>query len=74
MPGIYRAQVWQLLLGVLPVYTTSTEWIWRERVEQFRESERALTVTKRIHNGTDKAVRATTVWLLESNKLKVGEG
>jgi len=70
LPGIYRAQVWQLLLGVLPVYTTSTEWVWRERVEQFKESERALTVTKKINSSTDKGVRATIVWLMETNKLK----
>ena len=72
MPGIYRAQVWQLLLGVFPVYTTSTEWVWRERVEQFRESERALTVTKKITKDTDKNTRITIIWLMENNKLKVG--
>jgi len=70
LPGIYRAQVWQLLLGVLPVYTTSTEWVWRERVEQFRESERALTVTKKISKDTDKNTRITIIWLMENNKLK----
>ena len=72
MPGIYRAQVWQLLLGVLPTYTTSTEWVWRERVEQFRESERALAVTKKITKDTDRNKRKTIVWLMENNKLKVG--
>ena len=64
--------MWQLLLGVLPTYTTSTEWVWRERVEQFKESERALTVTKKINKDTDKNKRITIVWLMESNKLKVG--
>jgi len=70
LPGIYRAQVWQLLLGVLPTYTTSTEWVWRERVEQFRESERALAVTKKITKDTERNKRITIVWLMENNKLK----
>ena len=63
--------MWQLLLGVLPTYTTSTEWVWRERVEQFRESERALAVTKKITKDTERNKRITIVWLMENNKLKV---
>jgi len=70
LPGIYRVQVWQLLLGVLPRYTSSTEWVWKERVEQFQESERAITVTKKISKETDKETRITIVWLLERNALK----
>ena len=71
MPGIYRLQVWQLLLGVLPTYTTSTEWVWGQRVEQYRESERALVVTKKITKDTHRNFRVTIVWLMENNKLKV---
>ena len=71
LPGIYRVQVWQLLLGVMPVHSTNTEFVWRERQEQYRESERALTITRRITDGTSTNDRITLVWLLERNCLKV---
>jgi len=74
LPGIYRLQVWQLLLGVLPTYTTSTEWVWGQRVEQYRESERALVVTKKITKDTQKNFRVTIVWLMENNNLKYDLG
>ena len=64
-------QVWQLLLGVMPVHSNNTEFVWRERQEQYRESERALTITRRITDGTSTNDRITLVWLLERNCLKV---
>ena len=71
LPGIYRVQVWQLLLGVMPVHTNNTEFVWRQRQEQYRESERALTITRRISDNTNTIERITLVWLLERNSLKV---
>ena len=71
LPGIYRVQVWQLLLGVMPVHTNNTEFVWRQRQEQYRESERALTITRRITDTTYTNNRITLVWLLERNCLKV---
>ena len=71
LPGIYRVQVWQLLLGVMPVHSNNTEFVWRERQEQYRESERALTITRRITEHTNTNDRITLVWLLERNCLKV---
>ena len=62
-----------MLLGVLPVHTTSTEFVWSQRVEQFRESARALGVTRRISPATPSSIKITAVWLLERNCLKVGE-
>ena len=71
LPGIYRVQVWQLLLGVMPVHSNNTEFVWRERQEQYKESERALTITRRITESTSTNDRITLVWLLERNCLKV---
>ena len=71
LPGIYRVQVWQLLLGVMPVHSSNTEFVWRERQEQYKESERALTITRRITESTSTNDRITLVWLLERNCLKV---
>jgi len=70
LPGIYRLQVWQLLLGVLPTCSSSTEFCWEQRCEQYRECERVLTLTRRIQPGSSPATRATLVWLLETNRLK----
>jgi len=70
LPGIYRGQVWQLLLGVMPVHTNNTEFVQRQRQEQYRESERALTITRRIDSHTTTNNRITLVWLLETNCLK----
>ena len=33
-------QVWKLCLGILPRYTSSTEYVWQQREEQYNESER----------------------------------
>ena len=71
LPGIYRVQVWQLLLGVRPVHTNNTEFVQRQRQEQYTESETALTITGRIDQNTDTHLRITLVWLLERNCLKV---
>ena len=71
LPGIYRVQVWQLLLGVMPVHSNNTEFVWRQRQEQYRESERALSITRRITDNTNTNDRITLVWLLERNCLKV---
>ena len=72
LPGIYRIQVWQLLLGILPKYTTSTEFVWCQRAEQYKESERALVLSKKITANTEQRVKIAAVWLLERNWLKVG--
>ena len=71
LPGIYRVQVWQLLLGVMPVHSNNTEFVWRQRQEQYRESERALSITQRITDNTNTNDKITLVWLLERNCLKV---
>merc|ERR1711915_842938 len=55
-------------------YTTSTEWVWGQRVEQYRESERALVVTKKITKDTQRNFRVTIVWLMENNNLKYDLG
>ena len=60
-----------MLLGVMPVHSNNTEFVWRERQEQYRESERALTITRRITESTSTNDRITLVWLLERNCLKV---
>ena len=65
-------QVWQLLLGVLPVHEGNTNFVWGQRVEQFRESARALGVTRRISPTTPSSIKITVVWLLETNRLQVG--
>jgi len=70
LPGIYRIQVWQLLLGILPKYTTSTEFVWCQRAEQYKESERALVLSKKITANTEQRVKIAAVWLLERNWLK----
>jgi len=70
LPGIYRIQVWQLLLGILPKYTTSTEFVWCQRAEQYKESERALLLSKKINANMEQKVKIAAVWLLERNWLK----
>ena len=71
LPSIYRVQVWQLLVGVMPVHTTSTEYVWSQRAEMYQEMERALTITRKISANTDTSIKITVVWLLERNCLKV---
>lgn len=71
LPSIYRVQVWQLLLGVLPVHDANTNFVWGQRVEQFRESARALGVTRRISPATPSSIKITVVWLLEANRLQL---
>jgi hypothetical protein len=34
------------LLGVLPPYTTSRDWVWDQRVSQFQELLRILKLTR----------------------------
>ena len=59
--GRMLPQVWKVLLGVLPRHTSSTEWVWQQRAEQYLESERALTLTRKIGSSTSPEMRATLV-------------
>jgi len=70
LPSIYRLQVWQLCLGVLPRHTTSTEWVWKQREGQYWDSERALTLTKKIGPNFSREMKATLVWLMETRQIK----
>ncbi len=36
------------LLGVLPPYTTSRDWVWDQRVSQFQELLRILKLTRSV--------------------------
>lgn len=70
LPSIYRLQVWKLCLGVLPLHTSSSDWVWQQRQEQYQESERALTLTRKIGPSSSRELRACLVWLLETRQIK----
>jgi len=70
LPSIYRIQVWKLCLGVLPRYTSSTEYVWQQREEQYNESERALILTRKLSPSSCPEIRATLVWLLETRRMR----
>jgi len=70
LPSIYRTQVWKLCLGILPRFTSSEEYVWLQRSEQYNESERALTLTKKLSPNSAPETRATLVWLLETRRMR----
>jgi len=68
VPGINRSTVWRILLGILPVYTTSQENVWKCRSTQIEDLQRGLKVTRKL--GTDTITNLTLIWLLNTNRLK----
>jgi len=68
VPGINRSTVWRILLGILPVYTTSQENVWKCRSTQIEDLQRGLKVTRKL--GTDSITNFTLIWLLNTNRLK----
>ncbi|CAG5132064.1 unnamed protein product [Candidula unifasciata] len=44
IPAMYRTYVWKIILGILPVYLSSQDFVWSHRVEQVRELQRAVVL------------------------------
>jgi len=69
VPAINRPQVWKLVLGILPIHSNNVDFVWRQRVEQWRELKATLEVTKKITPSTSPAEACCIVWLLETRQL-----
>jgi len=69
VPAINRPQVWKLVLGILPIHNNNVEFVWRQRVEQWKELKATLQITKKITHNTSPAEACCIVWLLETRQL-----
>jgi len=72
LPGIYRTDIWKMLLNITTVYKNSQEMVWNHRALQYSELKRALEVTR--HLGEDRAENITQVWLLNNGNLPLRPG
>jgi len=72
VPGIYRSNIWRMLLNVITVYKNSQELVWNHRSLHYSELKRALEVTQRL--GEDSAQNITQIWLLSTGNLMMRAG
>lgn len=72
MPAVHRALLWNLLLGVAPIYPDSHEYVMAQRAAVNEDLLRALRVLRIVDDRTPPAKRFHAMWLLENKRLKTG--
>ncbi|CRK90967.1 CLUMA_CG004656, isoform A [Clunio marinus] len=72
IPSIHRALLYEVILGVFPVYMESKEFIMNQQREIFNDLKRALEVMHMIDGKTPKSKVIFAMWLLENRSLGSG--
>ncbi|KAJ8664583.1 hypothetical protein QAD02_006245 [Eretmocerus hayati] len=71
VPTIYRNLLWKILLGVVPVYEESHDFVMAQRISEFQDLKKALTVAKIIDNSTKPYQMFLMMWLLRTRRAKI---
>lgn len=69
VPTAQRGLLWNLILGVLPVYPDSGEYVMAQRTQVYEDTIRAVRIMRYVDENTPKSKIFYTMWLLENKKL-----
>lgn len=72
VPAVYRTLLWNLLLGVAPVYADSREYVLQQRLAVYEDLQRALRMLRIVDDKTAQPNVFHAMWLLENRRLKSG--
>ncbi|KAJ6638197.1 TBC1 domain family member 7 [Pseudolycoriella hygida] len=72
VPSVHRALLWNLLLGLAPVFCDSHDYVMAQWSMVYEDLLRALKVLRLIDDKTTKSRIFYAMWLLENRKLKAG--
>jgi len=69
VPSTHRNRVWKVLLGILPPYTDSQQWIWDQRQVIYCDLSHALEVMGHVSAGTSSSEKLLLAWLVQKRCL-----
>ncbi|XP_034130379.1 TBC1 domain family member 7 isoform X2 [Drosophila guanche] len=69
VPNVHRNYLWSLVMGILPLHKSSTDYIRDQRREVYEDLLRAVSVLRCVQK---KELVMHTMWLLETNRLWQG--
>ncbi|KAG7297593.1 hypothetical protein JYU34_019648 [Plutella xylostella] len=70
VPAAYRNLIWRVLLGILPVYPDSHQFVLEQRTAQYEDLLHALEVMELVEPSAPPARRLYAMWQLESGRIK----
>jgi hypothetical protein len=71
VPVIYRNLLWKILLGIIPVYEESHNFVMRQRTSEFQDLRKALTDAKITDDSTKPHQMFLIMWLLRTRTAKI---
>lgn len=69
VPTTHRSLLWNIILGVMPLYKSSTEYITEQRKAVYDDLLRSVTVMQYVNQTTPKYKVLLNMWQLEQNRL-----
>ncbi|XP_026844095.1 TBC1 domain family member 7 [Drosophila persimilis] len=67
VPNVHRNHLWSLVMGILPLHKTSTDFVRDQRRDVYQDLLRAVSVLRCVDQKKELVMH--TMWLLESNRL-----
>ncbi|XP_065664954.1 TBC1 domain family member 7 [Hydra vulgaris] len=71
LPSVYRVYVWKVLLGIIPVYKESVDFVTNHRNQQFLDLKQALITMKMVSPCSHSPKTAVLAILLEHGNLSI---
>lgn len=71
VPSMYRDLLWKILLGVIPVYEESHDFVMAQRKSEFYDLRKALRDAKITDDTTKPHQMFLMVWLLRTRRAKI---
>ncbi|ALC45983.1 CG6182 [Drosophila busckii] len=69
VPAQQRCLLWCLIMGVIPLHKSNTEFIRDQRRQTYEDLLRAVTVMRCVDSTKSKDLVMLKMWLLENNRL-----
>lgn len=69
VPTTHRSRLWNIILGVMPLHKSSTEYIMEQRRAVYDDLLRAVTIMQYVNQSTPKYKVLLNMWQLEQNRL-----
>ncbi|XP_030761527.1 TBC1 domain family member 7 [Sitophilus oryzae] len=69
VPHIYRALVWKLLLGIIPMHIKCHKFVMEQRKQEYDDLYHTLHVIKNFNEKTPKQQIFLYMWLIQTRKL-----
>lgn len=71
VPAVHRDFLWKILLGVVPVFNESRDFVRRQRTTEFQDLRKALKVAKIVNDKTKPHQMLLMMWLLRTRTAKI---